>query len=137
MRNHRNQRHRTLLVEDNEDFRKITANFLIDKFKFEVTIASSGNEAIEFLRNHSTFDLVITDYCMPNGTGKDVLDYMDLHQIYTPTIVFSGGGYDDSLSSHPRLFRIVDKGVGSDLTWTISEILGISNLSDRQKKTKA
>ena len=115
--------YKVLLVEDHEDFRKITADFLQEKFKFDLTVAQCGNEAIRLLSNQKSFDIVITDYFMPNGTGKDVLDYMSQNQIEIPTILFSGGGYDTSIFSHPKSFQFVDKTSISNLTGALSKIL--------------
>ncbi|PIU00481.1 MAG: hypothetical protein COT74_06025 [Bdellovibrionales bacterium CG10_big_fil_rev_8_21_14_0_10_45_34] len=67
MKNGGDKCYRVLLVEDCEDFRMLTVNFLKNKFQFEFTLASSGREAIQILNSDADFDLVITDYQMPNG----------------------------------------------------------------------
>jgi len=132
MKNERNIRRRVLLVEDCEDFRTITVGFLKKRFQFELILASSGTEAIQILSNDADFDLVITDYQMPNGDGKDILNHINQLQIDVPVVIFSGGGYDDSLFKHPKTFYKVDKPAVEKLEQVVWEVLS----SPSKKSTK-
>lgn len=132
MKNDRNKRCRVLLVEDCEDFRAITVGFLKKRFQFELILASSGTEAIQILSSDADFDLVITDYQMPNGDGKDILDHINQLQIEVPVVIFSGGGYDDSLFKHPKIFYRVDKPAVEKLEQAVLEVLS----SQMKKSTK-
>ena len=115
---------RVLFVEDNEDFRRLVIDFLEGKFRFKLVVARSGDEAIRLMSRDERFDIVITDYFMPNGTGKDVLDFMNRQRIETPTVLLSGGGYDHSIFHHPKSFQFVDKALlSSDLPKVLSRIL--------------
>ena len=53
-----------------------------------ITSVDGGNKAIEILKTLS-FDLILTDYEMPQGTGLDLLEYMEKHGIKTPTIMIT------------------------------------------------
>lgn len=41
-----------------------------------LTLASSGYQAIQILKEKSDFDLIISDYNMPDGNGIDVLKHL-------------------------------------------------------------
>ena len=61
---------RILIVEDRKDDREI----LIDIFKldgYEVQDASNAEQALEILKNED-FDLVVTDYALPDSTGEEL-----------------------------------------------------------------
>ena len=117
-----NKRCRVLFVEDNEDFRTITTNFFRTRFDFNLTVAHCGNEAIQFL-NGTNFDLIVTDYFMPNGDGEDILNYLHVHKIEIPVIIFSGGGYHESIFDHPKLFIMVEKPSTEKLSLAILKAL--------------
>ena len=116
-------RFKVLMVEDDKEMSEITANFLKDHFGFDLTLACCGEEAICLLNSENDFDLIITDYCMPDGSGKDILDHMNQSKIDTPVILFSGGGYDNSLFNHPKVFSIVEKPLIEQLTMAIYNAL--------------
>lgn len=126
-------RRRVLLVEDCEEFRLVTVNFLNQKFPFELTLASSGTEAIQILSSRADFDLIIADYQMPNGDGKDILDHIDRMQIEVPVIIFSGGGYEDSLFKHPKFFYKVDKPSFEKLEMAIQSAINASSEEDPEE----
>lgn len=77
-----------LVIEDNIDALELLANWIRNVFKGHAYTACNVREALETLGAHS-FDLIICDYEMPDGTGEDVLRYLRQHQIVTPTILFS------------------------------------------------
>lgn len=63
-----------LIVDDERDILEIMA----EEFTFKghvVSTASSGNEAIEILKR-DTFDVIVSDFKMPNGNGMTVLNYV-------------------------------------------------------------
>ncbi len=60
-----------LLVDDEPNITEIMEIILTEE-GMDVTITSSGNEALAKLRNHS-YDLVISDIRMPDITGVDLL----------------------------------------------------------------
>ncbi len=64
-----------LIVDDDPDFRESLAEFLIDE-KHTLEIAASGNAAKALLAAKPDFDVVLSDYNMPNGNGLDLLAYI-------------------------------------------------------------
>ena len=60
------ERKRLLLVEDNDDLRRMIADFL--SVKFEIIEAENGKLASDYLTEHSV-DLIISDIMMPEKDG--------------------------------------------------------------------
>jgi len=82
-----------LLVDDEESFVRVVALGLQDEYEFDITIASSGDEAINAIEaNKNGFDVIVLDYRMPGMTGLDVLRWMNLHKIETPSFMLTGAG---------------------------------------------
>lgn len=64
-----------LLVEDEENIRKLIASYLI-KEGFKVVEASDGEEATEKFDNEYDFSLIILDVMMPKMDGYQVASYI-------------------------------------------------------------
>ncbi len=64
-----------LLVEDEENIRKLIASYLI-KEGFKVVEASDGKEATEKFDNEYDFSLIILDVMMPKMDGYQVASYI-------------------------------------------------------------
>lgn len=66
---------RVLLVDDSRTarafMRRVLENLGIQNF----TEAENGKQAVEFIHQHS-FDLVVTDYNMPEMDGKELIEYI-------------------------------------------------------------
>ncbi len=65
------QRLNVLVVDDNEASRDILREYL-ESFGYSVTLAESGEEALQIMRPQHNFDLVLLDWMMPGMTGLDV-----------------------------------------------------------------
>ena len=65
-----------LIVDDEHSIREILT-CMLGSSGYSVTTAPDGNTALEKLAK-DTFDLVITDVIMPNGSGLDLLERMRL-----------------------------------------------------------
>jgi DNA-binding NtrC family response regulator len=76
-----------LVVDDEEIIREFLKEVLNDDY--QVTTASDGDEAINFLRTGS-FDLVITDLKMPRVSGEEVVREARQTCPTAPVIVMSG-----------------------------------------------
>jgi DNA-binding NtrC family response regulator len=85
-----------LLVDDDEFFANIVANQLQDEYKYKVTITHNGREAKELIAmggsNH--FDMVLTDYSMPEMNGIDLLKWIQDHKLETPVVMLTAAGTD-------------------------------------------
>jgi CheY-like chemotaxis protein len=84
-----------LLVDDDEFFAEIVASQLQDELQHRVTIARSGRQAKEFLENNTShFDIILTDYYMPEMNGLDLLHWMYDNHIETPVVMLTAVGSD-------------------------------------------
>jgi CheY-like chemotaxis protein len=85
-----------LLVDDDEFFANVVATQLQDEYKYKVIIAHNGREATELLgadgRNH--FDIILTDYSMPEMNGVDLLKWINEHAMETPVVMLTAAGSD-------------------------------------------
>lgn len=66
-----------LLIEDDLSYQKLITSFL-SKQGFEVVTCEHKKNALKLLETES-FDLVITDYWLPDGTGLEVLQFITSH----------------------------------------------------------
>ena len=62
-----------LIADDDEDYRQTIRDILICS-GHKVVEARDGQEAIMTYHKDNNFDLVITDFNMPNGTGLVVIE---------------------------------------------------------------
>lgn len=89
-----------LVVDDMEEIREILLLMIESVFDYPIIEASSGNEAIEILKQNPDINIVISDYDMPDGNGselyKEVRDNYDMAFILISSIALED---DESLSS--------------------------------------
>ena len=82
-----------LLVDDEKPFVKVLALQLSEEYGFHTTIAYSGAEAIEILKNaRRGFDVILLDYKMPDVNGLNVLQWMLEEKNLTPVIMLTAAG---------------------------------------------
>jgi CheY-like chemotaxis protein len=82
---------RILLVEDNIDYAEDVKEFL-EIFEFDVVVANSGNEALNFIQNEGyKFDIIISDVKMPDGDGFYLLDQLSKSNRLAPYYIFLTG----------------------------------------------
>lgn len=86
---------RVLLVEDHEDTRRILGA-LIDRWGHAVTMATNVAEACEALEA-GTFDLVLSDIGLPDGSGFDVVTMLRKTSSI-PAVAMSGYGMESDLA---------------------------------------
>lgn len=85
---------RILVVDDEPDILELLSEEL--QFEgFETIEASSGNEAIEKLQSNIV-DAIVSDYKMPNGNGKVLLDFVKNDYNSHPLFYFVSGQADMS-----------------------------------------
>ncbi len=94
---------RVLLADDSPSVRKIQDRELT-KYGFQVTLAEDGASALAQLENNP-FDLLITDWEMPNLDGEGLIrslrHHSDEHLKKLPVIVISSR-VDDAFAAHAR-----------------------------------
>lgn len=92
-----------LLVDDEQVFLKSLSRELTSVFNdFSVTIAASGEEAIDKI-NTSSFDLVVTDLLMPGLDGFQVLKAAKRKNAQTMVIILTGYAGLESSADASRL----------------------------------
>lgn len=84
---------RALAVDDETVSRLVLTRMLVG-LGFDVTDAADAPEAVEALAAES-FDIVVTDYLMPSGTGLDVAGAAKKHDL--PVILLTGFGHASDL----------------------------------------
>ena len=76
-----------LIVDDNELNLKVAQRILSD-YKFHITCAQSGEEAINKLKNKERFDLIFLDHMMPIMDGIQTLKIMkNLEDVKIPPVI--------------------------------------------------
>jgi len=78
-----------LLVDDDENFRRTLKN-LLNKNNFNVIEANDGEVAQNLFVAGENFDLVISDFQMPNLSGLDLLKVVKEKSHKTPFILMTG-----------------------------------------------
>jgi signal transduction histidine kinase len=86
------QRGRVLLVDDEPNMVRVLAELLSEH---DVTTACSGREAIARLAEDASFDVIVCDLQMNDGTGMEVYDYLTLRapELATRVIFTTGGAF--------------------------------------------
>jgi DNA-binding response OmpR family regulator len=84
-----------LLVDDDEFFADIVSGQLEDEYHYKVAVAHGGREAEELLeRGNTHFDMILTDYNMPDVTGIELLQWIHDRRIETPVVMLTAAGSD-------------------------------------------
>ncbi len=79
-----------MYAEDNREIATLFIEIIKDNFPdFDVIHVENGRKAIDYLQS-DIFDLVISDYTMPENTGGDVLNYMLDNDREEPFILITG-----------------------------------------------
>jgi PAS domain S-box-containing protein len=81
---------RLFLVEDNDDIAFVT-RVCLERAGHEVTVCHNGTDALLVL-SHSTFDLVLLDYFLPDLKGSEILQRMRQEGNRTPILMITAYG---------------------------------------------
>ena len=81
----------TILMVDDEDLLLTMGQTVLSSFGYKVTTASSGAKALEAISNATTpIDLVITDLVMPEMSGRELIEQIQLRLPGVPVLCTSG-----------------------------------------------
>jgi len=81
------QRHRALLVEDDQGIRRLVERLLLRR-GFEVDSATDGQIAIEKLGSE-TYSILILDLMVPKVNGFQIIEYIKREKLELPVAVVS------------------------------------------------
>lgn len=99
---------RVLIVDDEPDLRELLGLYLGYNLEVVIQEAGSGTDAIEAVkRAEGQFDLVISDFTMPNGNGGVLESFLRQSYPNIPFLLVSGGpeaNYQDLLRNAGRLY---------------------------------
>ena len=94
-------RHHILVVEDDEDIRRLN-NEVLSSFGYKVDTAADGAIAWDVLQLNR-YDLLVTDNSMPKVSGVELLLKLHAAHIALPVILATGTIPTEKLRSHPWL----------------------------------
>ncbi|NLV28376.1 MAG: PAS domain S-box protein [Methanomicrobiales archaeon] len=76
-----------LFVDDEEDNRTLGVTYLGREDGFSCLSVSSVSKALELIDQHS-FDVIVTDYQIPDPDGLDLFNELNARNVTTPVILF-------------------------------------------------
>ena len=65
-----------ILVVDDEESARFVIKDILEDYGYKVTVASNGQEGLEYFNNGNNFKLVITDIMMPKMDGIELTRYI-------------------------------------------------------------
>ncbi|WP_161595179.1 response regulator [Mariprofundus erugo] len=81
---------RVLLVDDDHSIRELLLQ-IIESFGYDVIEAANGKQALTlFEQNHHSIDLLMTDICMPQMDGSELIGRVRHHNPLLPIIAITG-----------------------------------------------
>jgi CheY-like chemotaxis protein len=85
---------RKILIAEDEKYTRNTLSFVLENAGYHVVEAMNGLEALHLIlqmkQSGHPFDLLILDIEMSGFTGWQILDELQRHQAFIPTIVITG-----------------------------------------------
>lgn len=90
-----------LHVDDDPLMRDLVALIIHKNFGIQIRQASSGQEAMTKIKLGEEYDLILSDYNMPNGTGGDLYNFLSQNKYHIPFVLIS--------SDHPSQHKEFDE----------------------------
>jgi len=90
-----------LVIEDEPEVADVICLFLGGYFSASFTVATCGEEAVEILKNEKNhFQMIVSDYNMPNGNGSFVFEYVKKNIKQTPFLLVTSESWTDHKEFH-------------------------------------
>lgn len=110
---------KVLLVDDELEILEILETLILSEIDCEITKCNSGNKAIQELQEANQYDIILSDYNMPDGNGADLFEY-NVTNMNLPFIFISGGYLEDykdvkNFYDHNELNFFINKPVDFEL----------------------
>ena len=90
---------RALLVDDDDHVRATLARLLEAAGCTSVVAVGSGSDALEWIKQDSAFDVLVTDLMMPQMNGIDLSQELHRHIPTLPTLFISGSSENAKLAA--------------------------------------
>ncbi len=103
-----------LLIDDEIPFRELIAHFL-RTHGYRVHEAGDGEQALRFLSGHPV-GIIVSDVCMPECDGIELLTRLRRQRPKCGIIVMSGGMAGRAMSGGPALFLKMAQALGAHHT---------------------
>lgn len=100
---------RVLLVDDDESLRQLLAYKLKQDFGAVVDEVESGNEAIEMIKQAKAYCLIISDFNMPNGNGKELQDFLVENKVKSFFFFYTSENEIPVNLDHPEYLGLIQK----------------------------
>ncbi len=96
-----------LLVDDDEAFIQLVADYLEDEHGFETVTVTRPTAALDHLEDDETVDCVVSDYQMPDADGLAFLEMITEAYPSLPFVMFAGQGSEAVASRAIRQGRTI------------------------------
>jgi DNA-binding response OmpR family regulator len=110
-----------LHVEDDQDVIRVVQHILHDDA--DISPATNIEQALQLLRQQS-FDLVLLDMQMPDGSGVEVLGYLHDQTPRVPVVIFSAREWKQETARHISAALVKSRTTNEELLATIKSLLG-------------
>jgi len=116
---------RVLIIDDHEDTRALLNSTLLGTCSTVITEQACGSsQAIEMLINDTVgFNLIISDFEMPDGSGLAVLNYLESVGNQVPVILFTGWPFGSNEFRRFEFVTFIEKTDYDGLKRAISALL--------------
>jgi two-component system response regulator AtoC len=119
---------RILIVDDEEMIRTLLFEAL-KSFGYEIETVENGIEAIKQICENNNYDLIITDFMMPEMNGLELIQKIRMMNLSIPIIVITAEGPENKLLKNgasaclKKPFNILE------LQRTLKDIIGVNKAS--------
>lgn len=126
-----------MIIEDDLNIANLERRHL-EKAGFDVTIASTGKEALARLSGEGLPNLLIIDLRLPDMSGIDVLKHLNMAGKHIPSVIVTGAGDEKVAVSAMKLgamdYIVKDGAAIRELPETCSEVLIKFRLSEENAR---
>lgn len=114
---------RILVVDDNPSILEMVKDWLCSNAGIlpeNISLASSGNPAKALIgRSGDTFDLIVSDFNMPDGNGKELLEFLIQQKSHAYFILFTSTLNIQITTEWLNFLGVIDKHLLSELSSAI------------------
>ena len=98
----------SILLVDDDEFAQNFVRAVLQRAGFQVSCAEDVGTALE-CHEHGQFDVVITDWNLPDGTGGQLLDSLKSRNDTLPVILITGETQENpaQLKDQPHRFEAI------------------------------